>query len=334
MAAAGKYELRGTYGKQSVPVFKVTKTGPRHAIHDLTVQILLEGDVLGSWTVGDNSGILPTETQKNTCYAVALETDFASAEEYIHALGADILGRHTHLEQVSIWCTERVWRRVVVDGVEHDHAFVRPVEPEKRTAMLRLSRRGGVEHLASGICDMVLMKTTQSGFKGFIVDKYTNLQPVGEGTALPDRILCTELSAFWEYGDAAKGALAKKGGAAFDFVRSNDDVAAMLLKQFAGPPVGGRFSPSLQETAYRMGVAVLDLAPAVDAVEIATPNVHFYRSPLEDFGLPNPNKVFQATDPQSTASGRIVTRLCRGEEHARGDHAGRDFGMAHASAKL
>lgn len=44
---------------------------------------------------------------------------------------------------------------------------------------------------------------------------------------------------------------------------------------------------------------------------MATPNIHFYPYPLEDFGIPNPNIVFQSTDCHTTASGRIETRMSR-----------------------
>ncbi len=75
-----------------MPVFKVQKpSGKRHEIVDMVVSIMLEGDVAKSWLTGENSQILPTETQKNTCYAIALETDFRCIEQYALALGRDIL---------------------------------------------------------------------------------------------------------------------------------------------------------------------------------------------------------------------------------------------------
>lgn len=58
-----------TYGKQSVPVFKILRgrqddaprvDGGKDSILDMIVDILLEGDVSGSWLAGDNQGtILP-----------------------------------------------------------------------------------------------------------------------------------------------------------------------------------------------------------------------------------------------------------------------------------
>jgi urate oxidase len=60
-----------------VPVFKVIKgKDGKHEVLDMVVQIMLNGDVSLSWTKGDNSQIVPTETQKNTCYAIALQLNF------------------------------------------------------------------------------------------------------------------------------------------------------------------------------------------------------------------------------------------------------------------
>jgi urate oxidase len=66
-----------------------------------------------------------------------------------------------------------------------------------------------------------------------------------------------------------------------------------------------------------MGTNVLKQFPNVEHVTLETPNVHFYTYPLEQFGLQNPNVVFQATDSLTTASGRIVTHLSRSKAHAK-----------------
>ena len=67
-----------------------------------------------------------------------------------------------------------------------------------------MPRKGDIS-VTSGIANVKLMKTTQSGFKGFIEDEYTNLKPVGEGSQSPDRIMCTKLEATWSYGKAPEG---------------------------------------------------------------------------------------------------------------------------------
>eukprot|EP00729_Bicosta_minor_P019573 gene19573-10913_t len=191
------YTLIPSYGKQAVPVFKITKDGPRHSIVDMEVQIMLSGDIDGSWLTGENHQILPTETQKNTCYALALRTTFTAIEEYGIALASDILKRHSHFTQVELKITERVWERIVVDSKAHNHAFHSTPSPLRRFCSLTVSRDN--ISVTSGVSGVKLMKTTQSGFKGFIQDEFTNLVPVGEGTANPDRIMCTEMEAEWKY---------------------------------------------------------------------------------------------------------------------------------------
>jgi urate oxidase len=243
---------------------------------------------------------LPTETQKNTCYANALLNEFDCVEDYGLALGRDILKRHKHIDAVRLELEERLWERVTVsDGGAHNHAFFAHRDPIKRTASIAMSRNAF--SVTAGVADIKLMKTTQSGFKGFIEDKYTNLKPVGEGTASPDRIMCTLLDGTWTYTRRPS-----RG-----FSATNAQVLQVLLNQFAGPAKTGKFSLSLQDTTYRMCTAALNTVPELSEVHLKTPNVHFYTYPLETFGLSNPNIVFQSTDPASTASGRIVTTVRR-----------------------
>ena len=59
------------YGKSSVRLVQVARHGDRHDLRDLTVAIRFEGDYDESYTDGDNSGVLPTDTMKNTVYALA-----------------------------------------------------------------------------------------------------------------------------------------------------------------------------------------------------------------------------------------------------------------------
>ena len=49
----------------------------------------------------------------------------------------------------------------------------------------------------------------------------------------------------------------------------------------------------------------------MDEVSLITPNIHFYRWDAEQFGLSNPNYVFQSTDCHTSASGRITTTVSR-----------------------
>lgn len=300
--ASGKVELKARYGKQSVPVFRVSRETARHDIMDMMVQIMLEGDTSKSWLSGDNSQILPTETQKNTCYALALKATFDCPEQYAIALARDILERHAHFTTVTVEVQERTWTRVNVDGKPHNHVFTAPRDPVKRTCVVVVQRgKEGTPTVTSGVIDIKLMKTTQSGFDGFIRDKYTNLQAVGSQAAVADRIMCTLMESSWDYGKSPAAGYRATNAAVFD----------TLVALFAGPADTGVFSKSVQETAYNMCCAVLAKFPEINSVALVTPNIHHYTYQTDGFGIPNPNKVFQSTDCVTSASGRIETRVSR-----------------------
>jgi urate oxidase len=63
------------YGKQAVRLVTVRRRADRHELQDVTVGIRFEGDFTAAYADGDNSGVLPTDTMKNTVYALAAETE-------------------------------------------------------------------------------------------------------------------------------------------------------------------------------------------------------------------------------------------------------------------
>ena len=270
----------------------------------MTIQVVLSGDVQKSWLSGNNSQIVPTETQKNTCYAVATMNDFDCGEDYAIFLGTDLLTRHKHLSGAVINVDEAKWDRVVdLQGTPHNHAFTSPHQPITTTCQVSVQRdatsaTGVSAEVSSGVKDLRLLKTTQSGFDGFIVDKYTNLQPTSPSST---RMFSTEMTASWTY--------ASKPFGGYSVAKSK--IIQLLISKFAGPAPNGIFSKSLQETVYKMATTALKHYPTMHTIQLITPNIHFYRWDAESFGLKNPNIVFQSTKPDSTASGRIETVVTR-----------------------
>eukprot|EP00946_MAST-07B_sp_MAST-7B-sp1_P003400 g3400.t1 len=305
------YTLGASYGKQSVPVFKVLKSGSGaqevHSVLDMVVQVTLFGDVQKSWLSGNNSQIVPTETQKNTCYAIALQHEFDCPEDYATILGKDFLTRHRHLAKTEISIQARRWDRVkTTQGAAHNHAFTTSPDPITTTCKVIVERTSGRHfstHVSSGVQKLRLLKTTQSGFEGFIVDKYTTLKPIGSGSGSVSatRMFSTEMTGTWAFNSAPQGG----------YAAANRRICELLVTQFAGDRPDGVFSKSLQETTYKMCTTVLNAFPSVENMNLITPNIHFYVWEGEQFGLQNDNAVFQSTDPGTTASGRIVTNLSR-----------------------
>jgi urate oxidase len=102
------------YGKASVRLLKVIKTGTRHTIVNYRVKVQLEGDFETSYTKADNSKVVPTDTTKNIVYGMA-KKDFSSPEEYALILGAYFIENYAQVSKVYIDVSETPWRRMVID---------------------------------------------------------------------------------------------------------------------------------------------------------------------------------------------------------------------------
>ena len=259
------------YGKAENRVVRVYRDGDRHEIRDLNVSTSLRGDFAAAHVDGDQSQVLPTDTQKNTAFAFAKKHGVTSPEDYAVALGNRLFEATPVATGARVAVEEYAWDRITVGGAGHDHAFVRR-GGEVRTAVVEVSDAGSV--VESGLSDLVVLKSTGSEFKGFLVDEFTTLAETD------DRILATSLSARWRYDEAVA-----------DWNATYDAVRSVLLATFATT-----YSRALQETLYAMGVAALEAAPEVGEISFAAPNKHHFLVDLEPFGLDNPGEVFIAAD--------------------------------------
>ena len=82
------------YGKSSVRLVKVSRHGDRHDLKDLTVSIRFEGEYDQSYTDGDNREVLPTDTMKNTVYALAATNSVGEPEVFGRVLAEHFLERN------------------------------------------------------------------------------------------------------------------------------------------------------------------------------------------------------------------------------------------------
>ena len=84
------------YGKAETHLVRVTRDGATPEIKDITVTIALSGDFKASHTDGDNSNVVPTDTQKNTVFAFAKEAPVGEIEEFGLRVrqGVEVLNRH------------------------------------------------------------------------------------------------------------------------------------------------------------------------------------------------------------------------------------------------
>ena len=70
------------YGKAESRVVRIYRDTARHEIRDVTVSTSLRGDFADAHLVGDQSKVLPTDSQKNTCFAYAKEKGIGEVEDY------------------------------------------------------------------------------------------------------------------------------------------------------------------------------------------------------------------------------------------------------------
>jgi urate oxidase len=259
------------YGKSSVRLVRVSRQGDRHDLTDLSVAIRFEGDYDPSYTDGDNTDVLPTDTMKNTVYAVAAKEGVAEPEALGLSLAARFLERNPRLNRVRIDVSEHPWGRVTVGNREHGRAFVRG-SSESRTATVQGEK--GRQTVGAGISDLVILKSSHSAFAGFLRDEYTTLPDTH------DRLFATSMTATWRYRDADV-----EFGTAWRAIRQT------LLEAFAEHD-----SKSVQHTLHAMGQAVLDGVEAVTAIRLVMPNKHHLPVDLGRLGLENRNELFVPTD--------------------------------------
>jgi len=275
--------IDNSYGKSGVRLLKVVRGADRHEIIEYTVDILLNGDFETVHTKGDNSKVLPTDTMKNTVYVMAKKHDFKTAEEFGKILSHHFVGSQPHISRARITITERPWQRMNTKGSPDPHAFSQAVG-ERHTTFVDYN--GKSTSFKAGLKDLIILKSTNSGFSGYIKDDYTTL---GE---TDDRVFATSLTATWSYNTTEA-----------DFAATRKNLRTRLLELFAE-----HHSLSVQHTLYEMGEKVLEEFPHVEDIHMTMPNKHFLKFNLEPFGLENENEIFY---PIEEPYGLIDAKLAR-----------------------
>jgi urate oxidase len=253
------------YGKSAIRLVKVDRQSIPHRVRDLTVAIALEGDFAASYSEGDNSAVIATDTMKNTAYALAKDHLTGSIELYGIAVGRHFT-EALQVDRTVVSIEDHAW--VPIDG--SPDAFTRDGS-ETRTAVVSVSTSGAV--VKAGIRDLKVMKTTRSAFAGFPRDRYTTLKETD------DRVLATKVSLDWLYraGD-------------FDHDQSFAAIRSTFLEVFADHD-----SVSVQASIWIIAKAILERHAEVDAVSMSLPNLHHWTVDLSPFGLENDREIYVAT---------------------------------------
>jgi urate oxidase len=272
-----------SYGKSAVRLTKVKRLADRHELVELEVAVELTGDFADSYLTGDNRLIVATDTMKNTVYALAANHPIDPIEDFGLALAKHFLQNNPHVASATIDLAQTAWKRMAFDGRDHPYAFVGAGD-HRRTARV-VESRSGVQ-ISAGVEDLLLLKTTDSAFKGFLRDGYTTLPETD------DRIFATRLTAQWQYAPGTH-----------DWNAAYESTLAAMLRTFAFHQ-----SRAVQQTLYAMGEAALEAVPAMTGMDLEMPNQHRIPFNLQPLGLPNRNEVFVTTSEPYGLIKASVTR--------------------------
>ncbi|HLF59678.1 MAG TPA: urate oxidase [Acidimicrobiia bacterium] len=249
------------WGKSEIRVSKIHRGDTSDDFSDVTVQVLLQGDVETAHTAGDNRVVLPTDTMRNTVYGLAQEHLGRDLEGFAAILCERFLTR-PDIGVATVTVAERRWQRVFETGFVGGGS-------ERRVA--KVSVGPGESGTWAGIEGLVVLKTRGSAFTGFPRDEFTILP---EAT---DRVLATSVSANWRY-DPVPG----------DTTEAWEKVRRVLVERFFSD-----WSASVQHQGWLMGEAVLAAVPEMAEITLHMPNQHHLAFDLTRFGMTDEGVVFQ-----------------------------------------
>ena len=258
---------RQSYGKSKVCLSHIRRGEESHDFVQIEVEVALEGDFESAYSQGDNSKVIPTDTMKNTVYAVARLKGIESIESYAQHLANHFYDSFEQVEKCTISISEHLWQRIDLDGSAHGHAFTGG-SSEKNTCVVSSSADGLA--MQSGLSGLQVLKTTESGFENYVQDKFTTLKPTS------DRIFATTITASWPC-----------KGEHHDWTTTRGTIRNLLLDVFAHT-----FSPSVQKTLYDMANSVLAACPEIDEISLNMPNQHHLLADIEKLDLKNDNDIF------------------------------------------
>jgi urate oxidase len=274
------------YGKAEVRVLRVSRGAGSDGSDDLrdwNVSTSLSGKLDAAHQSGDNSAVLTTDTQKNTCYAFAKMLGGVEPETYALALAKHFVSSQEAISTARISVEDYGWNRIGAGG----HSFVRSGQRIRTATVVHDQDLGST--VVAGVADLVVMNTTNSEFWGFPRDRYTTLAET------KDRILATEVTARWRFRDAS-------GTGGPDYGQVYATATQTLLDTFAGT-----YSYSLQQMLYAIGKKILATVPLLCEVRLALPNKHHFLVDLAPFGLTNDNEVYLAADrPYGLIEGQVL----------------------------
>jgi urate oxidase / 2-oxo-4-hydroxy-4-carboxy-5-ureidoimidazoline decarboxylase len=235
-----------SYGKDAVSVYRTN--GER--LFSCEVRLLAYGErFVPSYTEGDNSMVVATDSMKNFIHKHALEYEAAGLEDFLVVLGERFIERYDQVDSVELYAREVVFAPragVVFQRLYDDYCW----------AHMNLYRARDVEghHFEgdrlerSGRNGLHLVKLRGSSFADFVRDEYTTLPDAH------DRPLFVHMDVSWHNADYGRRA-------------DGDRMREHLIGTFADFE-----SESIQHLVNEMGSRALSTFPEIDNIAFRAEN--------------------------------------------------------------
>jgi urate oxidase / 2-oxo-4-hydroxy-4-carboxy-5-ureidoimidazoline decarboxylase len=246
---------RNYYGKGDVIVYRLRRQGEppagQSSFFGANVKMLLYGDAFWpTYTVGDNNGLVATDSMKNFIQRETLHFDGSDLESYCHFIADQFLATYPQAEGAQVSASE-----IPYAHLPNSAAAFAPSGPDRANAQVELRREGhslkSVE-VRSGIAGFKLLRLGGSSFHGFVRDEYTTLPDI------KNRPLHMCLDLEWTY-ESPESAFSK--GAIVTRVRQT---VHEVFNSFE--------SGSIQQAIYQMGSKILANISAIEEVHLEANN--------------------------------------------------------------
>jgi urate oxidase/2-oxo-4-hydroxy-4-carboxy-5-ureidoimidazoline decarboxylase len=265
------------YGKENVAVYRTYATpledvrtipessfdGRENILFGAEVRVQVEGEAfLPSFSEGDNSMVVATDSMKNFIHHHLGEYEGATIEGFLDYVGTELLETYSQMEAVTISADQLPFEERPVpgeDGFEPSELVFRVADGAAGYGELSIERTAdGTERTeqTSGVTGIELVKVKDNSFTGYVQDEYTTL-PERE-----NRTLYVGMDVFWTYADSA------------DALGSDPEryVAAEQVRDIAQVVFDDLDVNSIQELIYRTGLRVLERFPQLESVSFEANN--------------------------------------------------------------
>ncbi|HEV2655056.1 MAG TPA: hypothetical protein VGT82_08850, partial [Ktedonobacteraceae bacterium] len=195
MTVENNYKYVISYGKTSVPVYRIyatpltgvppipesSFTGRENVLLAAEIDVEVFGEnFLPSYTRGDNSMVVATDTMKNFILRQTLAFEGSTLEGLLEQLGHQFLATYPEMERLQMTGRELPFRPAQVPQGEQGHfgdsnVLFSRAHDDYATATLDFASDGGTTKITDHRCGRVgmrLFKVTGSAFTHFVRDAY------------------------------------------------------------------------------------------------------------------------------------------------------------------